>query len=426
MRLKSLILTSAIALSALSHSYTFAQVNGSVHSAVIDTSNVTWSSTNYAVYFGRTASEDPLYINQVSFIPGENWDSDIEMNLYYGYYGYTDGVFGQAEYQLGEPLTGDLDWTFGSLATRYSGFLGPVDEGIHDFQLGIYGGDSSTANDTLAVFDLQLHVIQGFNVQVTASFSNPLLQVLDQTDASVTVTNNGTEPFVTSTWYVGGFGLGSPYTGQSNQLTFVDFLGDWFNKTILAGESRTDLHSRWEYKPSNEPGLYYSDIGIIGGLYDGDSHHWQAEQGTLQVGPAKVSGTVEMGDYVGSLESLGIIIEVWQDGSLQETILDTLDANGGFAINPETEGEVELRFDFLAGLDRVITVDMDNAPIEDLEVFIQNGDVDHSGEVDAVDIDQVIAEFGSIGDAPADVNGSEEVDAVDIDIVIANFGGVDD
>lgn len=58
-----------------------------------------------------------------------------------------------------------------------------------------------------------------------------------------------------------------------------------------------------------------------------------------------------------------------------------------------------------------------------------NGDVDASGEVDAVDIDAVIADFGSVypgGLTPdADVDVSGEVDAVDIDIVIANFGAVD-
>lgn len=51
------------------------------------------------------------------------------------------------------------------------------------------------------------------------------------------------------------------------------------------------------------------------------------------------------------------------------------------------------------------------------------GDVDGSGEVDAADIDMVIAAFGSMTpDIPEDVDGSGEVDAVDIDIVISNFG----
>ncbi len=49
------------------------------------------------------------------------------------------------------------------------------------------------------------------------------------------------------------------------------------------------------------------------------------------------------------------------------------------------------------------------------------GDVDRSTEVDAADIDLVIANFGG-DDQNFDVDGSGEVDAADIDIVIANFG----
>ncbi len=59
-------------------------------------------------------------------------------------------------------------------------------------------------------------------------------------------------------------------------------------------------------------------------------------------------------------------------------------------------------------------------------VSMQNGDVDNSGEVDAADIDEVIANFGSGADINSDVDVSGEVDAADIDIVIANFGGTDD
>ncbi len=59
-------------------------------------------------------------------------------------------------------------------------------------------------------------------------------------------------------------------------------------------------------------------------------------------------------------------------------------------------------------------------------VNLQNGDVDGSGEVDAADIDEVIAAFGDVSSDDTDVDVSGEVDAADIDIVIANFGAVDE
>lgn len=62
-------------------------------------------------------------------------------------------------------------------------------------------------------------------------------------------------------------------------------------------------------------------------------------------------------------------------------------------------------------------------------VMLPTGDVDSSGEVDATDIDAVIAKFGSVfgqanWDSSRDVDSSGEVDAVDIDYVIASFGAV--
>lgn len=60
-------------------------------------------------------------------------------------------------------------------------------------------------------------------------------------------------------------------------------------------------------------------------------------------------------------------------------------------------------------------------------IQLYQGDVDGSGEIDAVDIDGVIVQFGTVTGEPGwvgtgDVDGSGEVDAVDIDMVIANFG----
>ncbi len=53
------------------------------------------------------------------------------------------------------------------------------------------------------------------------------------------------------------------------------------------------------------------------------------------------------------------------------------------------------------------------------------GDVDNSNEIDAADIDLVIANFGDTN-INFDVDGSGEIDAADIDIVISNFGSVGD
>lgn len=66
-----------------------------------------------------------------------------------------------------------------------------------------------------------------------------------------------------------------------------------------------------------------------------------------------------------------------------------------------------------------------------VNVSLPNGDANQSGEVDAADIDDVIARFGMLTGGPnysitADCDGSGEIDAADIDIVIAEFGSVND
>lgn len=415
------------ALGTSAYPYVLTPFNGTIHSAPIDTSNISYSSTNFGVVLERSAEEDPLYINNVEVLPGTNWDSDIDLNQHFSYYGFTNGNWGQGDYVLGDELVGNLTWYFGALVNRIGEFAGPVAPGVYDFQVAISGGDTPTANDSLALIDFQLHVVQGFDVQLVASFSNPLLQTLDQTEASVTLTNNGALPIVTSSWYVAGFGISYPGAIPEYQLTFLDFLGDWFGKTILPGQSRTDLHSKWQWG-SSPAGMYYGNLGVIGGLYDGDGLHWSAENAVMQVGQPSptVSGTITLNDFSGSLNGVEVTVEVWQDDELIETLTDTLDSSGNFGVSPTAEGWVTLKFDMRAGLKQSESVDLDEGPIEDLEIVLQNGDIDHSGEVDAADIDAAIADFGAVGDNDADVDGSTEVDAADIDVVISNFGNVDE
>lgn len=143
--------------------------------------------------------------------------------------------------------------------------------------------------------------------------------------------------------------------------------------------------------------------------------------------PPRVSGTLTLGDFVGQLGGQALTVQVWDGTTLVETLTTSLDAGGAFGINPtEPTGVRILKFRTRSGLYRSQLVTLGPTPVTGLAVNLQNGDVDNSGEVDAVDIDLVIAEFGSVTAVNPDVDGSNEVDAVDIDIVIANFGGVDD
>jgi hypothetical protein len=106
------------------------------------------------------------------------------------------------------------------------------------------------------------------------------------------------------------------------------------------------------------------------------------------------------------------------------------DANGEvlFSTPSNVRGQYELTVDGGSWLKRRLTVNVNDHGLFEVAVSLQNGDVDQSGEVDAADIDQVIANFGQTGVGPTqgDVDLSDEIDAADIDVVIANFGGVDE
>ncbi len=103
-------------------------------------------------------------------------------------------------------------------------------------------------------------------------------------------------------------------------------------------------------------------------------------------------------------------------------------SSGSFSISvpASATGAATIEWDGSSFLLRKTAVTLTGSGVVVGSVSVQNGDVDNSGEVDAADIDQVIADFGATTNITSDVDVSGEVDAADIDIVIANFGGVND
>lgn len=152
--------------------------------------------------------------------------------------------------------------------------------------------------------------------------------------------------------------------------------------------------------------------------------------------PIKINGTVNLQDYVGSLSGPLFDMTVHPAGSTTTvaSVPVFLSPSGTFTRTlSETlaPGNYDLYLDGSPWLKRKVgnlnLVSGNNS----VTFTLFNGDVDDSTEVDAVDIDLVIAHFGDTPSSSgwlesADVDGSQEVDAVDIDIVIANFGRVDD
>ncbi len=161
------------------------------------------------------------------------------------------------------------------------------------------------------------------------------------------------------------------------------------------------------------------------GMIVGTARHQGVKRGFILVPNKSVRVQVNLNDFTGP--------------SLIDTYLEVIDAATGNPVsgagaNLTNGGEMglgaypnqfRLRIKGRASLTYTSPV-YNKASVTENQLFtyfLTNGDVDGSGEVDAADIDEVIADFGQTSAwILSDVDGSGEVDAADIDIVIANFG----
>lgn len=149
-----------------------------------------------------------------------------------------------------------------------------------------------------------------------------------------------------------------------------------------------------------------------------------------------ISGTIVFGDYIGSLNGKAVQMTLTNAGataSVHSGVV-TVNASGAYVFSVPLglpAGNYDLYANASPFLRRKASIQLAGVGATNVDYVLQNGDCDDSGEVDAADIDAVIAVFGLTEPDPGyslstDVDGSQEVDAADIDIVIANFGGTDE
>ena len=143
-----------------------------------------------------------------------------------------------------------------------------------------------------------------------------------------------------------------------------------------------------------------------------------------------LSGTLNLGDTGGAFafnRSIGYTVKQGTSTIGSGTVVASASASSfSISLPASATGAATIEWDGSSFLLRKTNVNLTGSNAAIGSVTMQNGDVDNSTEVDAVDIDLVIASFGLTTDINEDVDVSGEVDAVDIDIVIANFGGVND
>ena len=288
-------------LTSLALANTWSLHRGDIRSGVKDSSGMAWTQSRFGVNFSRSASDADLYLNDVVITGGAVWNSDIDLNVGLDYLGWVDGSFVQNTYAFGTALTGDMDLTFEGLVSRWGEIASTVDAGFYTFGVSLFGGGDDSTFDELATFEFTIHVIDSLRASITATLIPGSIFAGQSAAATTTFHNQSDYDILTTTWYVAGFGLGS--SGASDQLDFLGFDGNWFDQTIGSGESLTGAHSSWGANAGNPYGTYVGNIGIFGGLYEGDLHAWQATGANLDVVPVPEPATVTLG--------IGALVAAW-------------------------------------------------------------------------------------------------------------------
>lgn len=252
-------------------------------SAYQDTSNMLMSNTNYKVSFTHSG-DDIVYIDDLEFI-GDTAD----LNKASGSLGYQEGP-DYKTYNFGDAATGDFTWSFEQLAYHYGSSM--ADLGLHEFSINIWGrtDDGTGVSDPtiLQTFSFAYDVAGKLDITVTGSLSNPVIHAGQTTGLDMTVLNNMDRDFVATTWFTSSVNNGS---GSELQGEF-DWSYTWFNRNIASGESLTGGHSFWKADSTNPDGVYTGNLGVVGGLYNGDFHFvamTPAPQITVQSVPGPAS-----------------------------------------------------------------------------------------------------------------------------------------
>ncbi len=156
------------------------------------------------------------------------------------------------------------------------------------------------------------------------------------------------------------------------------------------------------------------------------NYAFTARMGTLS---RRISGTINFGDIAGPTP-VPVTFELRNSttNALISTQVQNLASGQTFNIDTTASGGVNLVAVTPNWLRKSVALNLTTGTTTAGAVNLTNGDPDQSGEVDAADIDLVIANFGASGTGAiaGDLDWSGEVDAADIDIAIANFGGVGD
>lgn len=257
------VITLSLSLAAVLMAAPNVNPNIPLLSGLKDVSNFASSHTQFGFNLYNSPTDPPLYINSIDLIPGAGYDPNIAL--------ISPGtVFStnQGDYSLGTAIASDTGFYLYNAVQREGAVDALVANGTYDFNVVVIGGQDASATDILADIPYQIRIADGVNVSITEVTAAPsIIREGVTSTVSLTVTNNDlVETFVTTTWYYTNGGMEQGV----NHLENGQFVGNWFNQSIAPEETLTDDHTTWDATAATPLGDYSPNLGISGGLYNGD------------------------------------------------------------------------------------------------------------------------------------------------------------
>jgi len=230
---------------------------------------------------------------------------------------------------------------------------------------------------------------------------------------------------------LGAMGNRSSYAMAINSAgEIVGYAGVWGGRDegfIRIGGVTANLNDLRDSTSGGYEIWYAYDINDSGQIVGQAYHNVWGYRAVLLTPTNLVAGRIDLQDFAGSAEGLSADVSLYRsDGSLQQTWIGTLDANGHFFKRLDTGlgGNLTLRVQVGHWLRKRVSFTFAQAGY--LAVSVVNGDVDSDNTVTVFDYDRLSSAFdSSTGDEnwddAADLDGDGTVTVFDYDILSRNF-----
>jgi hypothetical protein len=216
-------------------------------------------------------SETDFFINGFNVVGGSSWDGNLAISFNGSYYDFGSQTSGF--YNLGDPITGTVDWYFGGFFGGMFGlgFNDTVPLGTYTTEIEIFGGATSTSEDVLFSFEETIEVVE-YGLNLSSPDTNVFLAPLGSTVIRHRLINNGSKAFLMGSRYYGWSEVGRDQFDIQFSNNYPGSIGNGEDLLVnhLDVTALASFTTPWNFQS-----------GIIGGHYSDDATWFEVSGHTL-------------------------------------------------------------------------------------------------------------------------------------------------